>query len=229
MLIWKWNHHQFLQVTNMYEHHQSLHKTHVVKPSVGYLGNQTNLPININNTHYYEEFPITSRVSSNLGYGNIVEHRVVTMAMTLLLFNTWFWSVERWGLGSTWAGPAQCSVICAPCKVKLDEEKSKHAGLALQNGLGPAFSYSLLRLVCKNTQSSLTPAREECNKYDLTSQLPARDWATIMIGPGGLLLVVFQFFPPFPPHLFAVPVLVLRVRFGITKLGCEKYLCRVTL
>jgi hypothetical protein len=100
MLIWKWNHHQFLQVTNMYEHQQSVHKTHVVKPSVGYLGNQTNLPININTKHYYEEFPITSRVYRNLGYGNIVEHRVVTMEMTLLLFNTWFWSVvERWRVG----------------------------------------------------------------------------------------------------------------------------------
>jgi hypothetical protein len=25
------------------------------------------------------------------------------------------------------------------CKLKLDEEKSKHAGLALQNGFDPAF------------------------------------------------------------------------------------------
>jgi hypothetical protein len=33
-----------------------------------------------------------------------------------------------------------------PCKLKLDEEKSKHAGLAQQNGLGPAFWHSLLRL-----------------------------------------------------------------------------------
>jgi len=34
-----------------------------------------------------------------------------------------------------------------PCKFKLDEEKSKHAGLAQQNGFGPAFLDSLLRLV----------------------------------------------------------------------------------
>jgi hypothetical protein len=30
---------------------------------------------------------------------------------------------------------------------KLCEEKSKHAGLALQNGFGPAFSRRMLRLV----------------------------------------------------------------------------------
>ncbi len=34
-----------------------------------------------------------------------------------------------------------------PCKSKLDEEKSKHAGLAQQNGFGWAFLHSLLRLV----------------------------------------------------------------------------------
>ncbi len=46
----------------------------------------------------------------------------------------------------------------------------------------------------------------------------------ILIGPGGLLFVV--------PYLFAVPVSVLWVglekRFK-TKLGCEKYFCRVML
>jgi hypothetical protein len=44
-----------------------------------------------------------------------------------------------------------------------------------------------------------------------------------MIGPGALLLVV--------SHLFAVPVLVLWVGLGkkkITKLGCEKYFCKIT-
>jgi hypothetical protein len=44
-----------------------------------------------------------------------------------------------------------------------------------------------------------------------------------MIGPGGLLSLVF--------HLFAVPDLVLWVGVGkkqITKLGCEKYFCKVT-
>jgi hypothetical protein len=34
-----------------------------------------------------------------------------------------------------------------PCKLKLDEEKLKNVCLALQNGFGPAFLHSLLRLV----------------------------------------------------------------------------------
>jgi hypothetical protein len=35
-----------------------------------------------------------------------------------------------------------------PCKLKLDEGNlSKHAGLAQQNGFGPAFLHSLLKLV----------------------------------------------------------------------------------
>jgi hypothetical protein len=34
-----------------------------------------------------------------------------------------------------------------PCKLKLNEEKSKHAGLAQQNYFGPAFLHSLQRLV----------------------------------------------------------------------------------
>jgi len=34
-----------------------------------------------------------------------------------------------------------------PCKRKLDEEKSKHAGLVQQNGFGPAFLHRMLRLV----------------------------------------------------------------------------------
>jgi hypothetical protein len=34
-----------------------------------------------------------------------------------------------------------------PSKRRLGEEKSKHAGLALQNGFGPASSHRMLRLV----------------------------------------------------------------------------------
>jgi hypothetical protein len=35
-----------------------------------------------------------------------------------------------------------------PCKLKLDEGNlSKHAGLAQQNGFGPAFLHSLSKLV----------------------------------------------------------------------------------
>jgi hypothetical protein len=44
----------------------------------------------------------------------------------------------------------------------LDEEKSKNAGLAQQNGFGPAFLHSLLKLV-KGHDQSLILAREECN------------------------------------------------------------------
>jgi hypothetical protein len=33
------------------------------------------------------------------------------------------------------------------CKRKLAKGNSKHAGLALQNGFGPAFSHRMLRLV----------------------------------------------------------------------------------
>jgi hypothetical protein len=55
----------------------------------------------------------------------------------------------------------------------LDKEKSKNAGLAQQNG---------------RDIKSLTPAREECNKYDLP--FPVSDWLIITIGPRGLLLVV---------------------------------------
>ncbi len=42
----------------------------------------------------------------------------------------------------------------------------------------------------KAQQQTGAPAREECNKYDLTAALPIFDWPIIMIGRGGLLLVV---------------------------------------
>jgi hypothetical protein len=43
----------------------------------------------------------------------------------------------------------------------LDDEKSKHAGLAQENGFGPTFLHSLLRLV--------KAVREECNKHVFTA------------------------------------------------------------
>ncbi len=46
-------------------------------------------------------------------------------------------------------------------------------------------------------------AREECNKYDLTSPPCFFDWPNIMIGAGGLLLF------PCSTHIFAVSVSVL--------------------
>jgi hypothetical protein len=54
----------------------------------------------------------------------------------------------------------------------LHEEKSKHAGLAEQNGFGPAFLHRMLR-VAKGTVKA-----------------PVVDWLDGLIGPGGLLLVV---------------------------------------
>jgi hypothetical protein len=46
-----------------------------------------------------------------------------------------------------------------PCKLELDEEKSKHAGLAQQNGFGPAFLHSLLRLVKGTTKPNTCQRR----------------------------------------------------------------------
>jgi hypothetical protein len=46
----------------------------------------------------------------------------------------------------------------------LGKEKSKHASLGQQDGCGLAFLHSLLA----ESQQSKAPAREECNKYDLT-------------------------------------------------------------
>jgi hypothetical protein len=40
------------------------------------------------------------------------------------------------------------------CKLKLDEEKTKHAALAQQNGFGPTFLHSLLRLLKDLAKSS---------------------------------------------------------------------------
>jgi len=50
----------------------------------------------------------------------------------------------------------------------LDEEKSKHVGLVHQNIFSQAFLHILLSMV-KGAQQILTPAREECNKYDLAA------------------------------------------------------------
>jgi hypothetical protein len=50
----------------------------------------------------------------------------------------------------------------------LNEEKSKHVGLAQQNWVFFFFgSEVLLRLVERTHQKSKTVVREECDKYDL--------------------------------------------------------------
>jgi hypothetical protein len=74
----------------------------------------------------------------------------------------------------------------------------------------------------ERTLQTLTPAREECNKYDLTAApsfwLANHDDWSRWFAISSLLPV------------FAVPVLLLWVGLGKkkTKLGCEKYFCRVT-
>jgi len=66
----------------------------------------------------------------------------------------------------------------------LDEEKSKHPGLAQENSFGSAALLCSLRRVVKGA-ATLCTCRKECHEYDLIS---VSDWPTIMIGPGGLLL-----------------------------------------
>ncbi len=53
-----------------------------------------------------------------------------------------------------------CGCSVCNCKLTLDEEKSNHAGLAQQNGFGPAFFHILLRLV-KGTTKPNTYQRKE--------------------------------------------------------------------
>jgi hypothetical protein len=67
------------------------------------------------------------------------------------------------------------------CTLKLDEDKSKRANLAKQNAFGPALFHCLLRLV-KGTATSLAPAKDESNKYDLTAA-PSFWWFTISTLP----------------------------------------------
>jgi hypothetical protein len=83
--------------------------------------------------------------------------------------------------------------VPCPAQQILDEEKAKHAGLAQQNGYGPAFFHRMLRLA-------------KCT----ANPTPAIDWLDCLIGPGWLLLG-----SSFPP--FLLPVSVLWVRLGNCK------------
>jgi hypothetical protein len=102
------------------------------------------------------------------------------------------------------APPAVLNMMWPPAKIKLDEEKWKHVVLAQQNGLDPAFfrheaEYVSLVVVSCWLKEWYLPSREP-NKYMgvinrmrllLLLLLPvSSNWRTIMIGPGGLLLVV---------------------------------------
>ncbi len=97
-----------------------------------------------------------------------------------------------------------------PCKRKLDDKKSKHAGFAQQMVL----AYHFCTWCCRweRTQQSLTPAVD-----------PDVDLLDRLIDSGVLLLVV--------SHLFAVPVLVLWVRLGkraYLNLDVKNHFCKVT-
>jgi hypothetical protein len=61
------------------------------------------------------------------------------------------------------ATPPVLSIVL--CKLKLDEEKSKHARLAQQQWFWPSIFAQFLKVAW---QSPLL-AKEECNKYVLTT------------------------------------------------------------
>jgi hypothetical protein len=79
--------------------------------------------------------------------------------------------------------------------IKLNEEKSKHACLAQQQGIGPEFLHRMMMLkVVRDTT---------------TRPYTSHDWLDSLICRDGLLLVV--------SHLFAIPILVLWVRLKKSK------------
>jgi len=106
------------------------------------------------------------------------------------------------------ASRAVLSMWC--CKVKWDEEKSKYAGLAQENGFAQHTC-----TVC----SGLWTCRKEYNKLDLTAAHCF--WLAHHNDSSRLFAIVVL-------HLYAVPVSVLRkgCKNYITKLACEKYFCR---
>ncbi len=75
------------------------------------------------------------------------------------------------------AATPQVVLSMRPCTVKADEEKSKHAGLAQENGFAAHAHRCSLR--CKRRSKTCASAREECNKYDLTVSLPGFHWPNI--------------------------------------------------
>jgi hypothetical protein len=116
-----------------------------------------------------------------------------------------------WALG---ASPAVLGLW--HCIVKLDDKKSKHAGLVQENDF-----WLRLRCLIKCAATPCTSVKE-CNRYDLTvtecfwlaHHNDSSRWLPIGSTPS-----------------FAVPISVLWVGLQIskiTKLGCENYVCRVT-
>ncbi len=66
-----------------------------------------------------------------------------------------------------------------PSKIKMDEEKSKHANLAQQNGLGPTFFHRrMLKLGERHSRAQWIWSdchEEECKKWDLIIDHSLRD------------------------------------------------------
>jgi hypothetical protein len=57
--------------------------------------------------------------------------------------------VDKWGIFTLLVPESDCPsqyLSMWPSKRKLDEEESKHASLAWQNGFGPTFFHRMLRL-----------------------------------------------------------------------------------
>ncbi len=55
-----------------------------------------------------------------------------------------------------------------PCRLKLDEEKSKRVGLAHKNGFAHEYLQTVLKLI-KGAAKCAPSAREKCNNYVLTA------------------------------------------------------------
>ncbi len=111
-----------------------------------------------------------------------------------------FW---KWLCNCVRASPGVLST--SPRTVKLDEEKSKCAGLDQENGFGSQHNCTVCRGWWKDEPTNQCCAPAEKNVINVIwLLLSIFDWPIIMIAPCGLLSVV--------PHLFAVPVSVLRVR-----------------
>ncbi len=74
-------------------------------------------------------------------------HSLQTIKLWILSMMFWWsnWPSWVWHRALLRATPQVLSMW--PCKLKLDKEKLKHASLAQQNGFGPTFLHSLLRLV----------------------------------------------------------------------------------
>jgi hypothetical protein len=84
----------------------------------------------------------------------------------------------------------------------LDEEKSKCAGLAQENGFSSVQLYNLWWLV--KAQQNCAPPEKNVLYMMMCLLLSVSECSIIMIGPGGLLLVIYFF--PTPPIKLKVQI-----------------------